>query len=370
MPSVRFSHHNAVGYACAIEVRGRSGRSGSGRTGAPCYNPRALKRYLLQARFTSLVLLALLCLGDGRTAHATPPTLDAYKQVVGEAYAAAQRGDRIGLDERAEALLAMTAVLLPDGSSLPVDNRWLGAALAEEPPDYPQIVARLGAILDALGQTREPADPDALEKLSAVYEAPPFKARPLPSLWNRFWGAVGRAISSLFDRLLGSLPNLPAGAPNPARGFATLTPVGWVMLITGLLLVLGLVVYAVRGVRRSIVSEAQARAQDEEATLSSADAAGRAQADARTGEYRTAARFAYLAALLWLEECGLLRYDRSDTNREYLEQLRDKPVHDALAPIVETYERVWYGNQQLDDAGFTEYERQVTALREREDSAR
>ncbi len=330
-----------------------------------------LKRLPLQAHsIYLLMLLASLCLGGSARAQEAPPTIEAYKQVVSEAYAAAQRGDRIGLDERAEALLEMTSVALPDGASLPVDNGWLRTALAEEPPDYPTIVARLGAILDAMGQPRAPADADALEKLTQIYQAPPFKARPLPALWGRFWRAVGRAISGFFGPLFDRLPTPPAFAPGPARPFSTLSAAGWALLLVGLLLVVGIVIYAVRGVRRSIVSEAKARAEDEEAGLTSAEAAGRAQADARSGDYRTAARYMYLAALLWLEERGRLRYDRSDTNREYLQQVRGTPVHDALAPVVDTFERVWYGRQQLDDTGFSEYERQVAALREREDGER
>ncbi len=74
-------------------------------------------------------------------------------------------------------------------------------------------------------------------------------------------------------------------------------------------------------------------------------------------------RFLYLAALLRLDERDLLRYDRAMTNREYLEQTRDNPVLRArLAPVVDTFDRVWYGHVPLDATAFADYRAQVEAL--------
>lgn len=313
-----------------------------------------------------LLLLALLSFGQTSPVSAAPPSIDTYKQLVAEAYAAAQRSDRIGLDDRAERLLQATNVALPDGTLLPVDNSWLRAAMAQEPPAYAEIVARLGAILDALGQPHTPLDPDALQKLAHVYEVPPFKSRGVPSAWTRFWDAVFRAIGNFVRRIFGSLPT-PAVNSNPARPLRGLSPLGWTLLAVGISLVVGIVVYAVRGVRRSVIAEAQARADAAaEETLTTAQALDRAQAEARAGDYRGAARHLYLSSLLWLAERGLLRYDRSRTNREYLKELDGSPLYDELAPVVETFERVWYGYQPLDGEDFSAYERQVALLREHE----
>lgn len=315
-----------------------------------------------------LVFVTLLVGGRARPVQAAPLTYEDYRQLVTEAYAAAQRSDRIGLDERAEQLLAINEILLPDGSTSPVDNAWLREALVGEPPDYPVVIARLGAILDALGQPRTAPDADALTRLAQVYEVPPFKDRALPSAWDRFWGAVGRAIARFFEQLFGNLPT-----PNPApttggQSFSGLSPTGWATLLIGLLLVLALIVYAVRGVRHSMVADARAQAEaDEVELLTAAEAIDQAQIEARAGNYRSATRHLYLSSLLWLEERGMLRYDRSRTNREYLQQLRGKPAHDALAPVVDTFEQVWYGHRPLDATTFSDYERQVQALRANEE---
>jgi hypothetical protein len=136
-------------------------------------------------------------------------------------------------------------------------------------------------------------------------------------------------------------------------------------MLIGLLLVVAIVIYAVRGIRRSVLSERRAIAEaEQEETISAAEASDRAQADARAGDYRNAARHLYLASLLWLEEHGMLRYDRSRTNHEYLAQVRGKQVYDDLAPVVDTFERVWYGQRPLDEQGFQQYEQQVAALQE------
>ena len=318
-------------------------------------------------RYTAMLVLLILGIVRQANAQATPPTLSEYEQLVREAYAAATRSDRIGLDEIAAELIATREVVVAEGITVPADNAWLREALAEEPPAYRLIAARLGAILDAAGQARAEHDPAALQKLDDVFNQPPFESREVPSAWTNFWRAVGRAIEDFFEWLFGSLPsNVPAGAA-PTNAFGALTPVGWVMLIGGLLLVLGIVVYAIRGVRRSMVRDAQARAEataDEE-QLSATEALDRAQSQARSGDYRTAVRYMYLSSLLWLDERKLLRYDRSLTNREYLAQVRSNPqLSERLTPVINTFDRVWYGHRELAEQDFADYEQEVQRLRD------
>ncbi|RMD73583.1 MAG: DUF4129 domain-containing protein, partial [Chloroflexi bacterium] len=82
-----------------------------------------------------------------------------------------------------------------------------------------------------------------------------------------------------------------------------------------------------------------------------------AAAARQAGDRRSAVRYLYLAALLWLDEQGLLHYDRSLTNREYLQQLRDqRSLRDRLAPVVNTFDAVWYGQQVIDEQAFARYE--------------
>lgn len=298
------------------------------------------------------------------------PTLNEYERLVREAYAAATRSDRIGLDQVAAQLGTIREVKLADGSTAPADNAWLPAALAQEPPQYQLIAARLGAILDAAGQARATQDPSALQKLNDVFSKPPFKSAEVPSAWTRFWRAVGQAISDFFDWLFRSLPSgsgpITRATPTP---FGNLSPVGWGLLLLGLLLVLGIVIYAIRGVRGSLVRDAKARAEaaEEDEHITAGEALDRAQSQARNGDYRGGVRYLYLSSLLWLDERGLLRYDRSLTNREYLAETQaNSGLHNRLAPVVGTFERVWYGHRDLAEQDFRAYEEQVNALRDLE----
>jgi hypothetical protein len=314
------------------------------------------------------LIFVLLCLGltHGVSAQSAPPSLAQYEQWVREAYAAATRSDRIGLDEAAARLVSAREIALPDGTAVPVDNDWLAEALGEEPPPYQLISARLGAFLDALGQARTAHDPGALGKLDDVFSKPPFKDREVPSAWTQFWRSVGQAISDFFDNLFNSMPS-PPNTPAPApSSFGSLSPLGWTMLVIGLLLVLALVVYAIRGVRQSLVRDAKARAEAalEEEHITASEALDRAQSQAQTGDYRTAVRYLYLSSLLWLDERKLLRYDRSLTNREYLDQVRGDPgLSEQLAPVVGTFERVWYGQRPIAEQDFLAYEAQIQELR-------
>jgi hypothetical protein len=75
-------------------------------------------------------------------------------------------------------------------------------------------------------------------------------------------------------------------------------------------------------------------------------------------------RYLYLSALLWLDERDHLRYDRALTNREYLERVRNNPaLRTRLAPVIETFDRVWYGHAALDAQAFAAYQEQIEALR-------
>ncbi|WP_026370168.1 DUF4129 domain-containing protein [Kallotenue papyrolyticum] len=311
----------------------------------------------------------MLLLNRPVAAQQPPASPEEYERLVRQAYAAASRADRIGLDDVATQLVAIREVHLADGSRVPVDNTWLQKALASEPPDLRMISARLGAILDALGQPTVSPPPDALARLDQILAQPPFADREAPSFWTRFWNAVGQALLDAIEWLLRRVPVPTPGRSAGSVPWSRISPLGALLLALGLLLVLALVIYAVRSVRRTLVRDAHLRAQaaaDQE-RLGAETALDRAQALAQQGDYRSAVRYLYLSALLWLDERKRLRYDRSLTNREVLEQARNDPaLYQRLRPVVHTFERVWYGLRPLDSASYRAYQQQVQALREEE----
>jgi hypothetical protein len=95
----------------------------------------------------------------------------------------------------------------------------------------------------------------------------------------------------------------------------------------------------------------------------------RAQELSTGGDYRTAVRYLYLSSLLLLEERGLLRYDRSLTNREYLRTVAHRPELAAiLREVIDVFDRVWYGFQTLNPGEYEAYVLRVETLRQQKET--
>ena len=77
-------------------------------------------------------------------------------------------------------------------------------------------------------------------------------------------------------------------------------------------------------------------------------------------------RYLYLSSLLLLDERGLLRYDRSKTNREYLSSLSNTPeLSEPLNEVIDVFDNVWYGYHSLDEETFKHYSDRVEELKEK-----
>ena len=244
-----------------------------------------------------MVLSAWLLVLPAARAQTQPPDLATYTGWVREAFAAAQRSDRLGLEDAARRLVGTTSVGLPDGAAIAVDNRWLAEALRSAEPDLAAIGARLGAILDALAQPPGEAPADARARLEQILARPPF-TRPesaQPPSW----------LSDFFSWLLRMLERLlsPVGRATVSNGRL----IAWAIGIVGGVLLLGVILYLLRGLRRGMVAEARATDDDPEANLTARTALDQAGGLARGGDYRTAVRYMYLSALLWLDERNILR---------------------------------------------------------------
>ncbi len=307
-----------------------------------------LPKYLICLLLTLCILLAT----PQSFAQQTPPDLPSYTQWVREGLAAARRNDRLGLEASAEKLIATTELRMQDGTLVPVDNRWLQHALSENPPDIERIALRLGALTDALAHPKSSTPGDALEQLDRILAAPPYAQQQQlePPSWL---STLFDWLSRLLEALLGPLTNMPVEAA---------TPMAWCMLVVGVLMILGVLLYLLRGLRAGMLTTAEVVTPDEE-QITATQAVSQATQLARAGDYRMAMRYLYLTALLRLDERKLLRYDRALTNREYLTRIRDNPaLRSALEPVIETFDRVWYGHAALDEETFQSYWKQVDKL--------
>jgi hypothetical protein len=319
-----------------------------------------------------LILIAFLSIGKllevGASSYVAqepaPITVEAYWDWVGQARQALPKMEALPLDEIqrqlegfAKAWEKVTAVEFPNQRVVAVDSSYLVAELRTDPPD----LDRLGSLLDALlrAHAQYPQEVFTLQDIEPLKE---ILARP-EFQWNATRLAPGwfrRILDAFFD----FMERLAFGVQNTAY-------YGRVPLMIGaaLLLVLSLF-YISRNLSRSLVREAElnAQANEDEALLTSKGAFQRAQTLSGQGDYRSAIRYLYLSSLLVLDERGLLRYDRSRTNREYLRSVSAKPqLAMPLRDVIDVFDRVWYGFEAVDEQTYQSYLQHVDELREKKE---
>ncbi|HEU0291586.1 MAG TPA: DUF4129 domain-containing protein [Anaerolineales bacterium] len=296
--------------------------------------------------------------------ESAPITVEAYWEMAGDTRQALTKmealpGEEIRrqLDELAAAWEKVTAVEFPDQRVVAVDSSHLAAELRTDPPDLQRLANLLDALLQAHAQyPQEVFTVQDIESLKEILARPEFQwdaGQPAPDWLQQFLDAF----FSFMERL--------------AFGIQNTIYYGRVPLMIGaaLLLLLSLV-YISRNLSRSLVREAELNAQggEDEALLTSKGALQRANSLSSQGDYRNAIRYLYLSSLLVLDERGLLRYDRSRTNREYLRSVSSKPGLAApLRDVVDVFDRVWYGFESVDEQTYHSYLQHVDELREKKE---
>jgi hypothetical protein len=308
--------------------------------------------------------LALLALSAG--AASPPIPLSAYWQKLKDTHAlavglegAAPGVARPQLAALADEWTAITSVTLADGSPLPVDNSVLVAQLRADPAqpaqvaDLAQAMATQGAGWPAPRHTASD-----LDSLTRILAQPEFQWPVAQPNW----------LDQLRDRLLAWIGRLLAQFLSGTRlGSDGVTLLGQALALLALLAVAGVLAYVLRGLFLNFAPEVslpEGAAPGDDA-LTAESASQRARALSAGGDYRAAVRYLYLSALLHLEEAGLLRYDRSLTNREYLRSVAGRPELAAeLREVVDVFDRVWYGFDALSPAAYADYSARVAGLRE------
>ena len=108
------------------------------------------------------------------------------------------------------------------------------------------------------------------------------------------------------------------------------------------------VIFFIRQIRLNLIGEAQEEgtATELEHVETERAALARAETAEAASDFREALRFLYLSAILHLQERGVIPYDKSLTNREYLHQAQsDTELHTALGPAITVFDEVWYGHR-------------------------
>lgn len=269
-------------------------------------------------------------LSAARTAlTAEPPDMAAARQALATA-------ETIVL--RSGAMAAVTPLLGDDASLTPAE-----------------ALARVETALQQIDSSASDRTAERLRVLDAVLASPAFQNSE--SLLDR----LRRWLVEFLARFLPETGR--SGQANPVATTAVQI-VGWTVVAGAAIVLLLLLIRWLRTLLQSFVGDATVTAaggDGDPATAAEARAAaGRA---AQVGDYRSAVRQLYLAALLTLQEQRIASRDRSLTNRELLARVPgDHPAHAHLQPVVEVFDDVWYGVHEPDGATFDRYQAEVDAL--------
>jgi hypothetical protein len=263
------------------------------------------------------------------------------------------------LSELAAQWQAVESIRRDDDRIIPVDSAYLIALLRAQEPELDRIKDLLGSLQSAHhrypAEVFTSADLGSLESILArpEFQWQPQGTSPIAEWLAQLWERLNRWLNSLFGERVFSI------AVNQGS---------WTLLtaLTSLLLVMVLL-YISRNLIMDFVSDARLDEQGNLAdeTLTSETALQKARELSRGGDYRSAVRYLYLSSLLLLDERGLLHYDRSKTNREYLQSLTGSPeLARPLGEVIEVFDNVWYGNHSLDADSFKNYSDRVEELKE------
>ena len=304
------------------------------------------------------VILLMLALAGSRLFAATPQE---YDRALGEVQAAlGSQADAISaqvISSGPSPLLAarqelgpIHSVGLPGRVPVLVNTGPLvaaiGAAEATKDPDTKvetlhALSRQIGLLRSSLQPASAPADSASVAASARAVLAGPefaFDPPPPPSLADR--------ISAWLDRVF--RPRTPTSTPagpniNPA-------------VVKGILIAIALGAFAilvavlVQAIGRRDSKTRPLALDEEEAVLMEArdndSLLALAEQQAKMGDYRRAFRLVYLASLITLDTDGILRFDRSKTNWEYLRALRASgrgDVYTALTPLTREFDQVWYG---------------------------
>ena len=312
----------------------------------------------------SLLILALLFAGAGSVlAQSGPLALADYWQLIADIRDGLNSADGAGAAARQTAvtqLTAITEVELPDGRLQPIDHSFFIQQLQNENVPLETVTT----LLTAYHSSRQGWPAASLPQLDEaalddILSQPEFNYAPAePNFLQRMWQSLRQAVEDFFLRLFPEQSNFRL-------------PLNNLLVILAGVLVAVVLAFALRGLVTDFAADAAAAAEEALGgePLTADLAMQRAQDLSVGGDFRTAVRYLYLSALLLLEERGLLRYDRSLTNREYLRSVAHQPELAAtLRQVIDVFDRVWYGFQTVNATEYAQYAQQVETLRQQKEA--
>ena len=218
-------------------------------------------------------------------------------------------------------------------------------ARAPVPSSIPSVVGvgLASAVVRAAGSNTLPAPEVRKQQLRAILSRREF-APARQSLSERIMAWILRGIQRILQWIFGGIGGLEGSGQWLAVVLAIAVVVLFLWFLAGVLARLGGGRFAARPGSEEKASpgpDTPKAALDEAAKLASA------------GDFRPALRLVYIAALLELDERGLIRFDRTGTNWEYLSAIADHPeLQRVLRPVTASFDRKWYGHEQASQSDY------------------
>ncbi|MBI5351128.1 MAG: DUF4129 domain-containing protein [Chloroflexi bacterium] len=244
-----------------------------------------------------------------------------------------------------------------DGQAVSVDNKYLFTLLSADTPDLDQISGLLDALLVAHEKYPNKVFSAAdIEPLNIILSRPEFQwPEKAPNPVNDWLQKLLETLYRWWNSIFGG------------RQFTI--PMDNVLLSTVASILLAVVLfYVFRSLFVDFMKEAQINGEEggNGEPLTSEAAFEKAQGLSRGGDYRSAVRYLYLSSLLLMDERGVLRFDRSKTNHEYLRSVANSPeLAKPLEEVIEVFDNVWYGYHSLEEESFKYYSARVEELKEK-----
>lgn len=260
-------------------------------------------------------------------------------------------------EDKAQFWEGVSIIELLDGGEALIDTSFLVKLLRENPPDFAFLESHLEMLLEAeksLPHGRHTAAD--VEVLLPILEKPEFQ-----------WQTREKSpFSQKVEQLLSEIRNFLARLL-PENGITLNIDFSILYYILTAVLLVFLIRFFFTQAQGSLINEARLQSTEIGDEVISADTAlKRAQEFSTKGDHRTAVRYLYLSALLYLEERKILRYDKTKTNREYLVSVEKFPnLSSPFNNIVEIFDQTWYGVREIDEDTFIAYEEDVAELRDR-----
>ena len=131
-----------------------------------------------------------------------------------------------------------------------------------------------------------------------------------------------------------------------------------VLITLGCILLVAVSIFFIHQVRTNLVAEVQNEENESPTESVATEQAALMQSEkaAESRNFREALRFLYLSAIFNLQERGMLTYDKSLTNLEYLRTLQaHAELQQALGPAIKVFDDVWYGYKPCDADTVADY---------------